>query len=396
MRHFGTLCLAIIGASILSFPVAAQQKTVKACQEEWRANKADNQAKGITEKAYVAQCRAGGSAASPAPAPASSTSSAAPAGTQKTVKACQAEWRANKANNQANGITEKAYVAQCRAGGSAASPTPAPAASTSSAALAGTQKTVKACQEEWRANKADNQAKGITEKAYVAQCRAGSSAANPAPAPAASTASAVPAGTQKTVKACQEEWRANKADNQAKGITEKAYVAQCRAGSSAANPAPAPAASTSSQSTVAAPAATQKTVKACRDEWRANKADNQAKGITEKAYVESCRAGTTAAQPTPASTTASSPAAAPAPRAAPTPSAAPTATVTPTGANQYATEAQAKLRCGLGTVVWANLDSKIYHFASYKNYGNTKTGAYMCESDATSQGMRAAKNEKHP
>jgi len=335
MRHFGTLCLAIIGASILSFPVAAQQKTVKACQEEWRANKADNQAKGITEKAYVAQCRAEGSAANPAPAPAASTASAATAGAQKTVKACQAEWRANKA---------------------------------------------------------DNQAKGITEKAYVAQCRAGGSAANPAPAPAASTASAATAGGQKTVKACRDEWRANKADNQAKGITEKAYVAQCRAGESAANPAPAPAASTTSQSTAAAPAATQKTVKACRDEWRANKADNQAKGITEKAYVESCRAGTTAAQPAPASTTASSPAAAP----APTPSAAPTATVTPTGANQYATEAQAKRRCGVGTVVWANLDSNIYHFASYKNYGHTKTGAYMCESDATSQGMRAAKNEKHP
>ena len=49
-----------------------------------------------------------------------------------------------------------------------------------------------------------------------------------------------------------------------------------------------------------------------------------------------------------------------------------------------------------GTVVWANLNSKIYHFTGYKDYGNTKTGAYMCESDATSQGMRASKNEKHP
>src|SRR6516162_722476 len=179
MRHFGILCLAIIGASILSFPVAAQQKTVKACQEEWRANKADNQANDITEKAYVAQCRRGGSAARTAPARASSTSSAAPAGTQKTVKACQAEWRANNADNQAKGITEKAYVAQCRAGSSAASPTPAPAASTSSqstvAAPAATQKTVKACRDEWRANKADNQAKGITEKAYVESCRGGSS-----------------------------------------------------------------------------------------------------------------------------------------------------------------------------------------------------------------------------
>ena len=52
--------------------------------------------------------------------------------------------------------------------------------------------------------------------------------------------------------------------------------------------------------------------------------------------------------------------------------------------------------CGSGTIVWANLDSKIYHFTGNKDYGNTKSGAYMCERDATSQGMRAAKNEKHP
>ena len=74
----------------------------------------------------------------------------------------------------------------------------------------------------------------------------------------------------------------------------------------------------------------------------------------------------------------------------------PPAATAPTGVNQYTTEAQAKARCGTGTVVWANLDSKIYHFASYKNYGNTKSGAYMCERDATGQGMRASKNEKHP
>jgi len=73
-----------------------------------------------------------------------------------------------------------------------------------------------------------------------------------------------------------------------------------------------------------------------------------------------------------------------------------TATPAPAGANQYTTEVQAKVRCGSGTVVWANLDSKIYHFTGYKDYGNTKAGAYMCERDATSQGMRAAKNEKHP
>lgn len=216
---------------------------------------------------------------------------------------------------------------------------------------------------------------------------------------------------EKTVKACQAEWRANKADNQAKGITEKAYVAKCRGGDSAAKPAPAPAASTAKEkkekktTAPAAPAAAQKTAKACRDEWRANKADNQAKGVTEKAYVTQCRAGTAAAQPAPApekkTTSAPPPAPAPTPAQTPPPSrsttqAAPPAATAPTGANQYSTEAQAKARCGTGTVVWANLDSKVYHFASYKNYGTTKSGAYMCERDATSQGMRASKNEKHP
>ena len=163
---------------------------------------------------------------------------------------------------------------------------------------------------------------------------------------------------EKTVKACQEEWRANKAANQAKGITEKAYVTQCKAGGSAAQPAPAPSTSSKAKETT-----------------------------------------------TPAPTSAAAPAAAPAPAAstsskaktttAPAPAAAPAATA-PTGANQYATEAQAKARCGSGTVVWANLNSKIFHFAGHKDYGNTKSGAYMCERDATGQGMRAAKNEKHP
>ena len=69
---------------------------------------------------------------------------------------------------------------------------------------------------------------------------------------------------------------------------------------------------------------------------------------------------------------------------------------TAAGTNQYTTEAQAKARCGSGTVVWANLDSKIYHFSGHKDYGNAENRAYICERDATSDGMRAAKNEKHP
>lgn len=144
--------------------------------------------------------------------------------------------------------------------------------------------------------------------------------------------------------------------------------------------------------------AQQKTVKACTEEWRANKADNQAKGITEKTYVAQCR-GQSAAKPAAAEKKAATPAPAPAPAPAPTAAApakpAPAATGA-MGSYQYSTETQAKMRCGTGTVVWANTNSKIYHFAGHKDYGHTKTGAYMCEQDATSQGIRAAKNEKHP
>ena len=149
--------------------------------------------------------------------------------------------------------------------------------------------------------------------------------------------------------------------------------------------------------------AQQKTAKACQEEWRANRAANQAAGITQKAYVEKCRAGTTAAQPAPAASPRSAPATpaatttAPAAQTAEPPAAtrAPAAG-TPTGAGQFATEAQAKARCPRDTVVWVNLDSKIYHFAGHKDYGNTKTGAYMCEGDTAAGDFRAAKNEKHP
>jgi hypothetical protein len=57
MRTVAIIFSAIVGVSFLSLPAVAQQKTVKACQTEWRANKDANQAKGITEKAYVAPPR---------------------------------------------------------------------------------------------------------------------------------------------------------------------------------------------------------------------------------------------------------------------------------------------------------------------------------------------------
>jgi hypothetical protein len=148
----------------------------------------------------------------------------------------------------------------------------------------------------------------------------------------------------------------------------------------------------------------QKTVAACQAEWRANKADNQAKHITEKAYVAQCRGGepaaTTGAAAAPATNSAPATTTKPASNAttaapAPAPSRAQT-TAAPTGANQFASEGQAKSRCPSDTVVWVNLPSHIYHFAGTKNYGNTKQGAYMCEKDATASGNRASKAEKHP
>jgi hypothetical protein len=149
----------------------------------------------------------------------------------------------------------------------------------------------------------------------------------------------------------------------------------------------------------AAPAlAQQKTASACRDEWRANRVANQAAGIKEKDYVEKCRAGTAAAAPTavpakPAAETTTPAATKPATVGVAKPSSpVPTAA----GANQFASETLAKAHCAKDTVVWANLGSRIYHFSSSRDFGNTKEGAYMCEKDAVGQGIRAAKNEKHP
>jgi hypothetical protein len=215
---------------------------------------------------------------------------------------------------------------------------------------------------------------------------------------------------QKTVKACHDEWKANKAANKANGITEKAYVAECRGGAAAAQPTAAPTAPPAAAPAPAATATGKKTAKACREEWKANKAANETNGISEKAYVANCRgvaapAQTTTAPPAPAPTaapaapptpTTATPPAKPVPPATATAKPAPTAVPHPVGANEFSTEAQAKARCPSDTVVWVNLTSKIYHFSGTRNYGNTKSGAYMCERDTVAAGMRAAKNEKHP
>jgi hypothetical protein len=54
------LCAGMFGFAVPSALAVSQQKTAKACLQEWRANKAAKEANGITQKAYLAQCRAGG------------------------------------------------------------------------------------------------------------------------------------------------------------------------------------------------------------------------------------------------------------------------------------------------------------------------------------------------
>ncbi|MBV9827379.1 MAG: hypothetical protein JO001_17195 [Alphaproteobacteria bacterium] len=63
-------------------------------------------------------------------------------------------------------------------------------------------------------------------------------------------------------------------------------------------------------------------------------------------------------------------------------------------AGEYKTEADAKAKCS-SNVVWLNSKSHVYHFAGTRDYGHTKSGAYMCQPDADKVG-RAAKNEKAP
>src|SRR5690242_1972125 len=125
-------------------------------------------------------------------------------------------------------------------------------------AALGQQKTARECRDEWRAS--TDPTKG-TQKDYVAKCRSGGTAAAPAGRPTAAPGAVTPAA--KTVRACREEWRASTDPN--KG-TQKDYVAKCRRNGSAAAPPPA------AKRPAAAPASATrgKTVRECRDEWRAS------------------------------------------------------------------------------------------------------------------------------
>jgi hypothetical protein len=55
----------------------------------------------------------------------------------------------------------------------------------------------------------------------------------------------------------------------------------------------------------------------------------------------------------------------------------------------FATEIQAKKDCPADTVVWVNTTTGIYHFKGMRWYGNTASGAYVCQSDGNQTGYRS-------
>lgn len=155
---------------------------------------------------------------------------------------------------------------------------------------------------------------------------------------------------------------------------------------------------------VAAPSiVTAKSAKECEAEWKDNKDALQGAKIKKKDFIPDCRADKEVIPGKQTQAAPAAPAPAPPQPTAPRPAPAPQRTIvqpttpgTPTKANEFENEAATKAKCPSDTLVWVNTKSGIYHFAGAHNYGTTKEGAYMCETDTSAAGYRAAKNEKHP
>jgi hypothetical protein len=144
----------------------------------------------------------------------------------------------------------------------------------------------------------------------------------------------------------------------------------------------------------------QSVMKQCGDDWKAAKTNNATNGLTWPQFLKQCRVGKEGAA-APAAAPAAVPVSAPAPAPAPIAPAPvqtyqpkPMQAARPTGAGQFASEAEAKGRCG-NSVVWVNTKGKshTYHYAGSRWYGTTKQGAYMCEADAGAAGYHASKSK---
>jgi hypothetical protein len=145
------------------------------------------------------------------------------------------------------------------------------------------------------------------------------------------------------------------------------------------------------------PVQAQSIMKQCGDDWKAAKANNTTNGMEWRDFLKQCRGqkeGAAAPAAAPVAAPVSVPATiAPAPMPY-QPKPKPMQAARPTGAGQFASEAEAKGRCG-ASVVWVNTKGKshTYHYAGSRWYGTTKQGAYMCEADAGAAGYHASKSK---
>lgn len=194
------------------------------------------------------------------------------------------------------------------------------------------------------------------------------------------------------------------------GAARRKFMSSCLSGSGQASPqaaptpAPAPTTAPTSRPSERATSPVNPQRQKMTD-CNASAAAQKLSGAARRKFMSSCLSGSGQDSPQAAPTTAPAPTTTTAPTTRPsTTTATPPSTTSPStqtsaapaGAGQHTTEMQARIRCPLDTVVWVNLNSRIYHFKGNRNYGNTKSGAYMCEKDASAAGSRAAKNEKHP
>src|ERR1700733_5515559 len=153
MKNQNSLLIAAAVVSSIFLSTGALAKTAKDCRAEWQADKAGMQSRGVTEKAYIEQCKGGAepTAATPPAKPIEASPAPTTAGS-KTAKDCRAEWQADKAGMQSRGVTQKAYIEQCRGGSSPVVATPqappsapAPIPAPSQTGTSSSQKTAKEC-----------------------------------------------------------------------------------------------------------------------------------------------------------------------------------------------------------------------------------------------------------
>jgi hypothetical protein len=164
------------------------------------------------------------------------------------MKACNSEWKAEKANNTTNGVKYQDFLKQClsKAGSTGTTTTTAPATPTATAAAK------KDCGKQWTKYKKDNPTATDKRKDWVAACvaketggtmptTATATTATTMPNPATTTTTA-PATTTthnkkpKTpgqiamdvrIKKCGQMWKDAKANNSTNGLKWPQYWSQC-------------------------------------------------------------------------------------------------------------------------------------------------------------------------